>query len=200
MLQKKQFGALAILACALLFVGPGNAPRVQAQGSCDGALWEEINGFVVIEMESVPALSGEWEFRTNASGRFADYTGVGYLFFNGPSVGNRVRLDGDGGLLEYPVKINTPGVYRFEWYNLVGKGTNNTESNDSWIKVAGIPAANFYAIDQDNPDAPIVYAKGSGLTPRIGTQDALADVDDNGIVNEIDVNAVTANIGQVVAP
>jgi hypothetical protein len=100
---------------------------------CD-APFEEVNGLVVVEIESVSPASG-WVKKTNAVG----YTGSGYYSWEG---GDNFNSPGSG-ILEYKVKIKTPGTYRFQWYNKVGLGTNSTEHNDSWLKIPD--ASDFYA-------------------------------------------------------
>ena len=32
--------------------------------------------------------------------------------------------------------INNPGIYRFQWRNIIGEGDSPTEANDSWLKIA----------------------------------------------------------------
>ncbi len=92
---------------------------------CDGADFEEINGIAVFEIESINLGSG-WNKETGVSG----FTGDSFVAWRGS---NNFNSPG-AGATSYKVKINSPGVYRFQWRNKVGIGTNSTEHNDSWLR------------------------------------------------------------------
>ncbi|MEM8524765.1 MAG: T9SS type A sorting domain-containing protein [Bacteroidota bacterium] len=118
----------------ILFLGFLAPLFLLAQETCNnGLLFEEQNGLLVIEMESVE-LNSSWKMDTTASG----FTGKGYIFWEGTqyfsSIPNRK--------LYYSIKINNPGTYKFSWRMRVGKGTETTEHNDTWLKVE---ADDFYA-------------------------------------------------------
>ena len=93
---------------------------------CQNVPFEEKNGLLVVEIESVPLKSG-WKKETNANG----FTGNAYYRWDG---GNKLTEPGNG-TLEYKIKINTPGIYRFQMHMKVGSGSSNTDSNDSWLKI-----------------------------------------------------------------
>lgn len=95
-----------------------------AKAQCN-AEFEEQNGIVVIQMESGDLTSG-WRSETGTSG----FTGNSFLAWRGS---NNFNSPGNG-VIEYSVRINTPGVYRFQWRNRVGIGSNSTEHNDSWVR------------------------------------------------------------------
>lgn len=104
----------------------------QTQGqSCD--FFEEENGLLVIEMESLP-LSAEWEVAQNIDG----YTGNGYIHWTGSQFFNQTG----NGPISFQIKINTPGTYTFNWRVAVGNGDDGTLHNDTWLKING---DNFYA-------------------------------------------------------
>lgn len=99
----------------------------------NGFLFEEQGGLLVIEMESVE-LHSNWEMDTTASG----FTGKGYIFWDGTQYFSSIPNK----KLNYNIKINTPGTYKFSWRMRVGKGTETTEHNDTWLKIEG---DDFYA-------------------------------------------------------
>lgn len=119
--------------------------------------WVEEEGIVVIEMESADNLPGNWKDaqddlsspNINSPG---EASGNNFIVWEGgQSLGNT-----GNGLIVYPVRVNTPGTYRFEWRNQVGKGTNTTEHNDTWLK---IEADAFYG--EKNNGSSTVCPKGS---------------------------------------
>ncbi len=112
---------------------------------------EEKDGLVVIEAENLNLPSG-WEHRTSVAG----FTGNGYVDWQGA---DSFSVPGNG-IIATPIKINTPGTYRFQWRSKVGEGTNSTESNDSWLRFSD--ASDFYG----QKGSSIVYPKGIGKTPN----------------------------------
>lgn len=126
-MNRRIYSYLSVLTFILLL-------PFQVNAQCDGADFQETNGIAVIETEAVSYPSG-WQKETSASG----YTGSGYLAWRGSnyfgSPGNAV--------ITYKVKINSPGVYRFQWHNKVGIGSNGTEHNDSWLRIPD--AYDFFA-------------------------------------------------------
>jgi len=103
----------------------------------------EKNGLVVMEVESVEPSSG-WELRYDMPG----YSGYGFFEWKG---GNKFSSPGSG-LLNYKVWINTPGTYRFHWRCKVGKGSDFTEHNDTWLRFPD--AAGFYAVSESDTVRP----------------------------------------------
>jgi len=117
--------------------------------NCDG--FEEVNGLLVIEAESLPIAGTSWALETATPG----YTGSGYIEWKGA---NHFGTPGIG-QMDIPITINTPGTYRIQWRNRVGFGTVSTEHNDTWLKFPD--ADDFFG---EKPGS-IVYPIGSGKTP-----------------------------------
>ncbi|MEM6737447.1 MAG: T9SS type A sorting domain-containing protein [Bacteroidota bacterium] len=137
------FSTELLLIVFVLFVQP-----LQGQ---DFPIFEEVNGLVVIEAESAFEY-GNWENETSIGG----YTGESYLHYKGPNLYNTVGLS----KLTFKINISTIGTYRFQWRSRIAQGTENTEHNDSWMRIKG--AAKFYA----KKDSSILHPGGSGLTPN----------------------------------
>ncbi|MEM6806371.1 MAG: T9SS type A sorting domain-containing protein [Bacteroidota bacterium] len=119
----------AILSSQLLFFYLFLFFSVQAQqknSSCN--FFEEENGLLVIEMESLPLLAN-WEVANDIPG----YTGTGYIQWTGPQYFNQVGR----GSIRFNIRINTPGTYIFDWRVAVGKGDDDTRHNDTWLKING---------------------------------------------------------------
>lgn len=93
----------------------------------------EDSSVVIIEVESVADIQ-KWELFESSIGKdtilYIQWTGSQFL--NNP--GNL--------LLEYKIKINNPGIYRFIWNSKVGKGSDPTEHNDDWVRIPD--ATDFY--------------------------------------------------------
>lgn len=89
----------------------------------------EKDGVLTIEMESLAEMNN-WEIKDEVEG----FTGSGYITWTGDEHFNDSSL----GRLEYVFEINNPGKYIFKWYSRVGKGDNNTEHNDTWLKISGV--------------------------------------------------------------
>ncbi len=128
-------------------------------GGVEGAFIES-GGIVVIEMESIETLPGSWKnastYSTTSSPNVNNptaATGSDFIIWQG---GQSLSNPGTG-LLTYPVKVTTPGVYRFQWRNQVGNGTESTEHNDTWLK---IEADAFYG----QKSGSIVCPKGLNTT------------------------------------
>lgn len=110
--------------------------------------FNEVNGLVIAEIESLPPAEG-WVEKTDKVG----FTGTSFFEWTSD---NKFNAPGNG-LMNYTVKINSPGTYRFQWHCKVGHGSKTTESNDSWLRIP--EAAKFYAI-KNTPGADTVYPKG----------------------------------------
>lgn len=115
------------------------------------AQFEEVNGLVVIEAESVP-LVGDWQLQTAIPG----YTGSGYYVWTGS---NHFNNPGNG-VLEYKVNITTTGTYRFQWRSRITQGTSSSDYNDNWLR---FPDASDYWAEKNGAK---VYPKGTGKTPN----------------------------------
>lgn len=91
----------------------------------------ENNGLLVVELEDTN-YGGDWQLET---GRRS--SGNAYLIFRGNDNFNLPAVD----VITIDVLINTSGIYRFSWLNIIGSGDSPTEANDSWLK---IESPNFY--------------------------------------------------------
>lgn len=102
-------------------------------------IFVEKNGVVKVEMESI-LTKESWKLETSHIG----FSGSGYFVWTGNEYFNSVN----SGILEYRLKINNPGKYRMLWYTKVGKGNQNSEHNDTWLKFEGVK--DFYGLRGDN--------------------------------------------------
>ncbi len=101
-------------------------------------IFTEKDGVLMIEMESIPMVE-DWEVRTDVPG----YSGDGYITWTGEEYFN----DSSHGRMEYQIRINNPGTYMLKWYTMVGKGTENSEHNDTWLKIED--AGKFYGKNKE---------------------------------------------------
>ncbi len=137
--------------------GPMNGSRTAITSAAGSGAWVEADGIVVIEMESADHLVGDWRtanhnlFSPNINNPDAASGGNFIVWEGSQSLGRT-----GNGMMTYPVKISTPGTYKFQWRNQVGKGTNTTEHNDTWLK---IEADAFYG--QKNNGNSTVCPKGA---------------------------------------
>ncbi len=107
----------------------------QIQAQCSAVDFEEQDGIAVIEMETASNLPADWNRETAPTG----FTGDALIAWRAANF-----LDSPGnGTITYKIKINTPGVYRFQWRNKVGIGNESTEHNDSWLRFPD--ASDFFA-------------------------------------------------------
>ncbi|MEM8862428.1 MAG: putative collagen-binding domain-containing protein, partial [Chloroflexota bacterium] len=126
-------------------------PTSQASGmSCNDADYADDNGLIVIEMES-GQITGDWDFGTSRS----DYTGSGYYQWGGS---NQYNNPGSG-LIEYKIRVETTGTYRFQWRSQIAVGSDSTEHNDSWLRFPD--ASEFYGLKGNH----IVYPADTGQSP-----------------------------------
>ncbi|NND15342.1 MAG: T9SS type A sorting domain-containing protein [Eudoraea sp.] len=126
----------------------------QLAAQCSGAQFEEKNGIVIIEGESL-STNSSWRKESSKSG----YTGTGYLIWRGTQY---FGAPGNG-LIQTTVRINNPGKYRFAWRNSIGiiaPSNPSTEHNDSWLKFPN--ASKFYG---EKSNGSRVYPGGSGQFP-----------------------------------
>lgn len=115
------------------------------------AQFEEVNGLIVVEAESVPVV-GDWQLQTSIPG----YTGNGYYVWTGQDYFNNPG----NGILEYKVNVTTTGTYRFQWRNRITQGTSTSDFNDNWLRFPD--ASDYWAEKGGNK----VYPKGTGKTPN----------------------------------
>jgi len=112
----------------------------------------ENSGLVKVDFVAADYSETSWSLTTD----IPDYSGDGLLVWDGPS---SMGYPGNG-LLRFKVQINTPGTYRFLWRSKITIGNNNTEHNDSWLRIPD--AAHFYGMKNNGH---IVYPKGTELPP-----------------------------------
>lgn len=124
--RAKSFWGILSVALSLLFIG-------NASADCVAPLIEQ-EGILVGEAESVE-LMGDWRMDFLTPG----HTGLGYIFHTGGA-----------GKLTYKLKINNPGIYRFQLRSKVGMGKVTTEHNDSYVSFPD--ASDFFAVALDNND------------------------------------------------
>ncbi|HAS44461.1 MAG TPA: hypothetical protein DCS93_28545 [Microscillaceae bacterium] len=143
---------LSISACTKQDDSPTPGPT----GPCsnpDEFIFEEKDGLLVIEAENA-TIPTDWVTANSV----AEFTGTGYIQWEGA---NNFGKTGEG-LINYKIRIATPGTYRFQWRSRINEGTNATESNDAWVKFPD--AADFFGRKSDGSST--VYPKGSGKTPN----------------------------------
>ncbi|WP_299461679.1 hypothetical protein [uncultured Microscilla sp.] len=114
-------------------------------------IFEEKNGLLIIESESMPLGEG-WQLETSST----DFTGKGYTQWHGKS---EYSTPGKG-LITYKIRVNTPGTYRVQWRSRINEGTDHTEANDAWLRMAN--ASDFFAMKDNHK----LYPRGSGKTPN----------------------------------
>lgn len=116
------------------------------------AVFVEDSGLVKVDFVATDYSETNWSLNS----KITDYSGDGLLVWDGPnSMGNP-----GNGLLTFKVQISTPGTYRFLWRSKITIGNNNTEHNDSWLRIPD--AAHFYGMKNSGH---IVYPKGTELPP-----------------------------------
>ena len=112
--------------------------------ACD---YELFNKIIVIEAENLP-LAGSWSKQTANAG----FTGSGYIGWTGaPSLGTPGK-----GTLTAKLKL-AAGRYRMQWRNRIGKGTNATEHNDSFVRYPDVD--HFYGLKMVNGKESRAYPK-----------------------------------------
>jgi len=124
-------------------------------GECESgktAVFTEKDGLLIIESENADFKSTPWTLGRSLT----DFSGNGYLVWNGNDSFNQPG----NGILTYKARISEPGTYRFIWKSYITIGTNGTEHNDSWLRIAD--AKHFYG-RKGNGD--IVYPNGTTQEP-----------------------------------
>jgi hypothetical protein len=116
--------ATIVSFAAALVASVALAPSAAAQ-SC--AVFQEVGGLVVVEIESVPP-AGSWVSETAKAG----YTGASYYRWSGPDL---FSTPGQG-VLRYQVQIQTPGTYRLAVHNRHDHPDSSLE-NDAWLRIDG---------------------------------------------------------------
>lgn len=101
----------------------------------------EAGGYIHFEAENAGATDA-WSVHTGMDG----YSGSGYLEWTGSNY--FAKVDAGNGTIVYHVSIETAGNYEFRWLSRIAKGDSNTESNDSWVRLAtGSNVAGEQALD-----------------------------------------------------
>ena len=133
--------------------GPGGSNQPVFSCPEDGSpVFVEDSGVVKVDVAAVNPVNTDWSLKTDLD----DYSGNGFFVWEGPnSMGNP-----GNGLLTYKIQINTPGTYRFLWRSYITIGSDQTEHNDSWLRIPD--AAHFYGKKNNGH---IVYPKGTELPP-----------------------------------
>ena len=116
--------------------------------------FEEMNGLLVGEFESLPVDDmPNWETKTtsgNVNAKFITWTGA---FSNTPGALGYYRI---------PIRIHTPGTYRFLLRGYVDN-TDSTSQNDLWLRFPDSESS--YGLSSDGSAK--AYAIGSGKTPEV---------------------------------
>ncbi|MFK7811730.1 MAG: Ig-like domain-containing protein [Maribacter sp.] len=127
------------------------AYQVSAQCNAD---FQEVNGIAILEME---AKSGQGFNNLTLSGA----SGGRGLAYQGSN-----RFGAPGTPINYTVRINSPGTYRFIWRNRIGVIASSnaaTEHNDAWLRITGGNSL-FYG-GKGSASGSRVYPGGSGRFP-----------------------------------
>lgn len=134
---------LGIAFCSFQMVKASTAENVvEVKATMDTNLYfNEVDGLVVAEIESLLPAEG-WVEKSDREG----FMGMSFFEWTSSDLFNTPGR----GVLNYIVKINNPGVYRFEWRCKVGHGSSATEANDSWFKIPD--ADRFYAVEFSSND------------------------------------------------
>ena len=119
---------------------------------CNDAQFEEDGGLIVVEIESQPAI-GDWDKQTGIAG----YTGSGFFRWTGSNQGGNYGED----ILEYKIKVNNTGTYRFIWRSYNADSASDL-GNDAFLRFPDVPVGDYYG--RRGTDS-IVYPQGSGLEP-----------------------------------
>lgn len=102
--------------------------------NCDSYSYEESEGILLIETENLPYHS-DWVQIDTIEG----FSGGGYIQWEGVQNYNKV----ENGIIDFKIKINTPGTYTFLHHVAIADlSEGTTEHNDSWLKIEG---DDFYA-------------------------------------------------------
>lgn len=91
------------------------------------------DGVLRIEAEDLPLVE-EWAVQSDVAG----FSGRGYVTWTGASSNQRPGH----GYLAVRLSVPEAGRYRLQWRNQIGRGTNTTEHNDTWVRFSG--AADYY--------------------------------------------------------
>lgn len=125
----------------------GDGPSTPDSGPPPACDYETKNKILVIEAEDLP-FGGAWSKQTTRVG----FTGSGYIGWTG-----KASLQNPGiGTISVKLKL-AAGRYRMQWRSRIGKGTNATEHNDSFVRYPDVDA--FYGMK-------LIKAKESRAYPK----------------------------------
>jgi len=91
-------------------------------------IYLEEDGIVLFEVEDAAAVDG-WELKTDIDG----FEGTGYFEWAGPNRFNHASAG--AGTTTYHFRIPAAGNYQIRWRSYIAVGDNNTEHNDSWVRL-----------------------------------------------------------------
>ncbi|HKL39420.1 MAG TPA: hypothetical protein VJ894_02015, partial [Cryomorphaceae bacterium] len=115
--------------------GPSEPAPPSFECPDDGTpVFVEDSGLVKVDFVRADYSETNWSFNSD----IPNHSGKGLLVWDGPS---SMGSPGNG-LLAFKIQITTPGTYRFLWRSKITIGNNNTEHNDSWLRIPD--AAHFY--------------------------------------------------------
>lgn len=100
---------------------PTDAAADAGAVECD---YRSVDGVVVIEAEDLP-LTGDWEIASDEDGAVGSYI----QWTGAPSFG-----DPSNGVMQMQVQLTEPGRYRLQWRTRIGRGSDATEHNDTWVR------------------------------------------------------------------
>jgi len=95
----------------------------------ESQIYLEDGGLVTFEVEDGDIVD-DWVLRTEVEG----YMGSGYLKWEGPNY--TATSTAGNGAITYHFRIETAGNYEFRWRSYIAEGTDNSEHNDSWLRLA----------------------------------------------------------------
>ena len=149
----------ALLVFSILFLSCSkeeieDSDQMQEEDICPGGnLYVEKDGLVRVDIVNLSSENNGW----NTSKELSGFVGSDYLIWTGSDNFNSPGI----GKMNFSIQISNPGTYQFVWNSRIGTGTNNTEHNDSWLRIEG---KDFYGEKASTGDR--VYPKGSGKTPN----------------------------------
>ncbi|MEM1141602.1 MAG: carbohydrate-binding protein [Pseudomonadota bacterium] len=124
------FGFNSLAGSAQFFAEFPQSAAVQGSPNPVSSTFQEVNGLIVVEMESLgPAVGWQQKSGSGAIGSYLEWAAPDSFDFPGQ------------GQLRVPIRITTPGIYRFLWRSSIRAGNDPTEHNDTWLK---IDADSFY--------------------------------------------------------
>lgn len=149
--------SMALIGCNKDVNNSGINTNQNSHCESDNKIFIEKNGFLKVAIEESDLKDFEWTHSQSVDG----YEGTGYYVWTGD---NQYNNPGNG-LLTYKIRIETPGTYRFIWRSFITEGSDHTEHNDSWLRIAD--ATHFYGKKNNGH---IVYPKGTLLPPILESE------------------------------